>query len=101
MSQHSDLTTVVVKTAIKHDWNDLQTVQHFVDILEAAGFEDSFLNPRHILETLRYMVTQRDGVYGVTHEQINNWYSKNLGGLIVSDVLFEEDGLARLLKSLH
>lgn len=81
MSQHADITKVIVSKAIKSNWNAVETCEYYSNILEAIEYDIEWTNPQHIIDMTRYMLTQKDGLYGVSHKQIADWVITNMAGL--------------------
>lgn len=89
MSQHADITKVVVSKAIKSNWNPVETCQLYLDVLNAIEYDDDeWANPKHIIGMADYMLTQKDGLYGVSHQQIIDWLNANMAGLVCEKVRF-------------
>lgn len=89
MSQHSDITKVIISKAIKCNWNAVETCEHYSDILQAIEYDRSWENPQNIINMANYMLTQPDRLYGVSHTQISDWLTANMAGMICEKVRFE------------
>jgi len=78
MSQHSDLTSVIVAKAIKSNWSLEETKEHYFDILSAAEYDEDFMDVEYIINKVDDMLyVQRDGLYGISHKQIAGWKLTN------------------------
>lgn len=85
MSQHADITKVVVARAIKSDWTPAETHGHYLAVLDALEYDDYMSHTSHIIDMANYMLTQKDGLYGVSHVQITDWLLANVSGLMKID----------------
>lgn len=90
MSQHADITKWAAAKAIQNNWGIDDTCEHYAGVLGMSEYDIEWANPRYIIETAEMMLKQTDGLYGPSHAQIVEWLQKNIGGLIVEQVLFEE-----------
>lgn len=80
MSQHADISKTILARAVKLNLSLKDTHELLADTLEAAEYEDRFIPSIQDIPiwVKSYILTQKDGLYGVTHEQTNNWLIGNL-----------------------
>jgi len=76
MSQHFDISKTVAAKAIEKNWSKKETFEFYSDILGDLEYPDDFCEPDMLIGTIKYMLTQHDGLYGVSHEQIKEWLIK-------------------------
>lgn len=89
MSQHADLTKWNVANSIKNNLPAEAACESYAGMLAAAEYDDQWANPKYVIEMAEYMLTQKDGLYGVSHAQIVDWLQAEIGGLVISKVIFE------------
>jgi len=80
MSQHADITKELLAKAVKFKLSHEDTADLLECVLYAAGFEDDLATgtASDMPElALSYLRSQKDGLYGVSHEQIDDWASHN------------------------
>ena len=76
MSNHADITKELLAKAVKFNLSHEDAADLLQSILYAAGYEDDL--PDHKASdmpelALSYLRSQKDGLYGVSHEQIDDW----------------------------
>lgn len=78
MSEHADITKHCLATAIKHNFNYAETLDNLNGTLEAAEYGEEFLCPSYQLANWvkQILLSQKDGLYGVSHSAINDWLSR-------------------------
>jgi hypothetical protein len=80
MSQHADITKELLAKAVKLNLSHEDAADLLESVLYAAGFEDDLATasasdmPNLVNEYLR---SQQDGLYGVSHNQIDDWVLNN------------------------
>jgi len=73
-----DITREVVSKSIKFNLTPEQSVDLIEGVLEASGYDTSEDDLWEKMgKTTNYFMEQRDGCYGVSHEQIRNWVKKS------------------------
>ena len=76
MSQHADITKELLAKAVKYNLSHEDAADLLQSVLYAAGYEDDLAdhNESHMPNlALAYLRSQKDGLYGVSHEQIDDW----------------------------
>lgn len=76
MSNHADITKELLAKAVKFNLSHEDAADLLQSILYAAGYEDDLADHKasDMPElTLSYLRSQKDGLYGVSHEQIDDW----------------------------
>ena len=80
MSQHADITKEILAHAVMFKLSHEDAADLLQSVLYAAGYEDKMADRKasdmHDL-ALIYLRSQKDGLYGVSHEQIDNWVLNN------------------------
>jgi hypothetical protein len=76
MSQHADITKEILSKAIKHNLSHADAADLLESVLLAAGYEDDLADYKasdmpKLADS--YLLSQKDGLYGVSHEQIMDW----------------------------
>jgi 20S proteasome alpha/beta subunit len=76
MSQHADITKEILSKAIKHNLSHEDAADLLESVLVAAGYEDDLATYKagdmpKLADS--YLLSQKDGLYGVSHEQIMDW----------------------------
>ena len=89
MSEHADLTSWNVADSIKNNLSAVDACESYKGMLAAADYDDQWANPKYIMEKAAHMLTQKDGIYGISHQQIIDWMQTNMAGLIIEKVIFE------------
>lgn len=75
MSQHADITKECLAKAIKFNLSHEQAAELLNSVLVAAEYDEEW----EVSETqmpdfaFSYLRTQKDGLYGVSHDQIDSW----------------------------
>ena len=79
MSQHADITKEVLARSVKFNLSLDDAHDLLTSILVCADYDDSMLPSKSEMASLvrGYLLNQRDGLYGVSHDQINDWLSRN------------------------
>ena len=73
-----DITREVVSKSIKFDLTPEQTVDLLEGVMEAAGYDTKDYDLWELMgKTTNYFMTQTDGLYGVTHQEIKDWVKRN------------------------
>ena len=72
MSQHSDILKFEIAAGIQDGLSPLRVVQRIQAIMDAMEWDEDMVNtvPRDALATAKWMVTQKDGLYGVSHNAL-------------------------------
>jgi hypothetical protein len=76
MSQHADITKEILSKAIHHNLSHEAAADLLESVLVAAGYEDDLATYKagDMPDlALSYLRSQKDGLYGVSHEQIDDW----------------------------
>jgi hypothetical protein len=75
MSQHADISKEVLAKAVKFNLSHGQTAELLNAIFAAAEYDDEWEVSETEIPNLThsYLRTQKDGLYGVSHAQINSW----------------------------
>jgi 20S proteasome alpha/beta subunit len=80
MSQHADITKEILAKAVKHKLSHEDAADVLQSVLYAAGYEDEMADQKASDMpglALSYLRSQKDGLYGVSHEQIDDWSLHN------------------------
>lgn len=72
MSQHSDILQFEIAAGIQDGLSPFRVVQRIQAIMGALEWDEDMANtvPRDALATAKWMVTQTDGLYGVSHNAL-------------------------------
>ena len=76
MSQHADITKELLAKAVKLNLSYEDAADLLQSVLYAAGFEGDLAeaNASEMPNlAIAYLRSQKDGLYGVSHEQIDDW----------------------------
>ena len=75
MSQHADITKECLAKAIKFNLSHEQAAELLNSILVAAEYgEECEVSETQMPDfAFSYLRTQKDGLYGVSHDQIDSW----------------------------
>lgn len=76
MSQHADITKEILAKAVKLNLSHEDAADLLSSVLYAAEYEDDLAEHKasDMPElALSYLRSQKDGLYGVSHEQIDAW----------------------------
>ena len=73
---HSDITGTIVAKAISKDWSRSETEEFYGDVMGAWEWDNEFCEFVHVERFAKYMLTQSDGLYGVSRTQIREWLAK-------------------------
>jgi len=76
MSNHADITKELLAKAVKFNLSHEDAADLLQSILYAAGYEDDLATASASdMPNLAnaYLRSQKDGLYGVSHEQIDDW----------------------------
>lgn len=76
MGMHFDITKTIVAKAIKGNWTRFDTEEFYGDVLGSLEWEGDFCNFSHVEICAKYMLTQSNGLYGISHNQIREWLAK-------------------------
>jgi hypothetical protein len=78
MSQHADITKEILSRAIKYNLSHEDASDLLESVLYAAGYEHPLRAGYQDVSSLAlsYLRSQKDGLYGVSHEQIDDWVCK-------------------------
>lgn len=79
MSQHADITKEILAKAVKLNLSHEDAADLLTSVLYAAGYEDDMADAfEHEMGHLvySYLRNQKDGLYGVSHQEIENWINK-------------------------
>ena len=81
MSQHNDILKFEIAEGIQDGLSPTRIVQRIQGIMSALEWDESTIEivPYDSVNVARWMVTQTDGLYGVSHEQLNDFIN-NLKG---------------------
>jgi len=80
MSQHADITKEILSRAVKFNLSHEDAADLLESVLYAAGYEEGLYDQKasDMPElALSYLRSQKDGLYGVSHEQIDDWALHN------------------------
>jgi hypothetical protein len=79
MSQHADIAKHCLTLAIKKDFTRQECLENLNGTLCAAGYDEDMECPDYELDNWikGILLGQRDGLYGVSHAQVNEWLSKH------------------------
>ena len=80
MSQHADITKTVISKGIRYGLSASQVHTLLVEILGAAGYDDSYMIPFDEIFSIAedYILAQKDGLYGVSHVEVREWISREI-----------------------
>jgi hypothetical protein len=75
MSQQADITKEILAKAIKFNLSHEQTAELLNSIFAAAEYDEEWEVSEAQMPDLAYsyLRTQKDGLYGVSHDQIDSW----------------------------
>lgn len=75
MSQHSDILKFEIAQGIIDNLGTTRIVQRIQGILDACEWDDATINatPSDCLGTAHWMLMQKDGLYGVSHDQLKRF----------------------------
>lgn len=75
MSQHADITKECLAKAIKFNLSHEQAAELLNSVLVAAEYDEEWEVSEAQMPDLAfsYLRTQKDGLYGVSHDQIESW----------------------------
>jgi len=76
MSQHADITKELLAKAVKFKLSHEDAADLLQSVLYAAGYENEMADQKasDMPELANaYLRSQKDGLYGVSHEQIDDW----------------------------
>jgi 20S proteasome alpha/beta subunit len=76
MSQHADITKELLAKAVKFNLSHEDAADLLQSVLYAAGYEDDLAehNANDMPNLANaYLRSQQDGLYGVSHGQIDDW----------------------------
>lgn len=75
MSQHSDILKFEIAQGIIDNLGTTRTVQRIQGILEVCEWDDATIDatPSDCLGTAYWMLKQKDGLYGVSHDQLKRF----------------------------
>lgn len=77
MSQHADITKTCLAHAIRHDLSLTDGIGHLNDVLCCADYDDEYTTDDLPSLVKSYILSQKSGLYGVTHQQARAWLQKN------------------------
>ena len=72
MSQHSDILKFEIAEGIRDGLTPTRIVQRIQGILNACEWDEQTVEgvPGDVLITAKWMCTQKDGLYGVSHNEL-------------------------------
>ena len=72
MSQHSDILQYEIAAGIQDGLTPARIVQRVQEILDVMGWDEHTVEgaPLDVLYTAKWMLTQKDGLYGVSHNAL-------------------------------
>lgn len=76
MSQHADITKELLAKAVKLNLSHEDAADLLQSVLYAAGYDEDLADHKASDMpdlALTYLRSQKDGLYGVSHEQIDDW----------------------------
>ena len=77
MSQHSDLLTYGISKGLRNKNIASVILADVGDLLSVLEYEDSWcagpILKQHVYDHARWMRTQRDGLYGISHKQLDDF----------------------------
>ena len=78
MSEHADLTKHCLATAINKNFSRKECLENLNGTLYAAGYDEDMECSDHKLDNWikSILLSQKDGLYGVSHAQVNEWMKK-------------------------
>jgi hypothetical protein len=79
MSQHADISKEVLAKAVKFNLSHEQTAELLNAIFAAAEYDEEYEVSESEIPNLThsYLRTQKDGLYGVSHNQIDSWMRRS------------------------
>lgn len=79
MSQHADLTKHCLATAINKNFSRKECLDNLNGTLCVAGYDEDMECPDYELDNWikSILLSQKDGLYGVSHWSINDWLRRN------------------------
>lgn len=82
MSQHADITRVIVCKAIKENWSAYSLCEHYSAVLESLEWDKEFCHPKHILQFIQYVYEMNYfTTYGFHEVNFRKWVQENLNAL--------------------
>lgn len=100
MSQHADLIKHSVSKSIKVGNSWAMTLECANDLLDTAEYdEDFYLDDKKLTAQCEYMLTQSDGLYGVSHFKIKE-FLRNKGGTPPADCKYDVIGQGLLMNKM-
>lgn len=75
MSQHHDILKSQIAEGISDGLSTTRIVQRIQGVLDVCEYDEDTVNavPSDALGVAYWMVSQKDGLYGVTHTQLNTF----------------------------
>jgi hypothetical protein len=73
MSQQTDITKEILAKSIKFNLSHEQATELLNSIFIAAEYEELAVQAQMPDLAYSYLRTQKDGLYGVSHDQIESW----------------------------
>ena len=80
MSQHSDLLSHSISKGIQRGDHANAVATDFAELLETLEYDETFTElatvKRHVFQHAKQMATQKDGLYGVSHAQLDKFITE-------------------------
>lgn len=80
MSQHASLLTLSIRKGIIRGETATEIVDDFAELLETLEYDDSITEHRtvvrHAYNHAKWMMTQKEGLYGVTHAKLDKFVTE-------------------------
>ena len=77
MSEHSNLLTLGISKGIRNKNTASDILTDIGDLLSVLEYEDSWCDgpilKKHVYNHAEWMRTQKDGLYGISHTQLDNF----------------------------
>lgn len=80
MSQHADILSHEITKGIKRGHLAAEIAGDIMDLLTTLDYDDSFTEYNKVTEHVYYhargMAAQKDGLYGISHEQLDKFITE-------------------------
>ena len=80
MSQHADILSYEITKGIKRDEHALSITENIAELLMVLEYDDSFTelvpHRRHVYHHAKGMMNQKDGLYGISHAQLDKFITE-------------------------
>ncbi len=80
MSQHADILTHEISKGIRRGHLAAEIIGDIMDLLTVMEYDDSFTEyntvTQHVYQHAKWMATQKDGLYGITHAKLDKFITE-------------------------